>query len=364
MVGTKTWKEILVKVKYNANAKSINPNVDSGLNVDYAASKRIGFKIRWYLLLTLVIAPVLLAIWILIRPSVLILGSGIITTEPLEIRAYAKGVVSSITVVRGYKLTDGETILTAEEPQLNARINELYRQLREVNQDQLLTNNAILDQLNNSIVVASNGEKKQRAVLKLYESYSKNNAGLVPASDMATVQQAHTTAQMLLENAKTNLLAEQQRQEVELISGIISQSRKNIRLELAGLEALQDQQTIHAPFASQVTDILVQPGELISEGQPLVLLSGREKPVIFTYLEPKYLDYSHLGQQATIILPNGTDLRATVSEPTKLVGSLPKQLSGPFDGEKPVLRITLTPDTDLDINVEGVPVEVKFDHAW
>ncbi|GGZ43086.1 hypothetical protein GCM10007105_32280 [Shewanella chilikensis] len=44
------------------------------------------------------------------------------------------------------------------------------------------------------------------------------------------------------------------------------------------------------------------------------------------------------------------------------MGKVPKQLSGPFDGDKPALKVTLALHQHLPLAIEGVPVEVSFDH--
>ncbi|WP_412496154.1 hypothetical protein [Shewanella chilikensis] len=80
-----------MKVTYQAAAKAQQPTRDQGLKVDYAPAKRGGMKWRWYLLLLLVIAPVVLLLWVLLRPSLFVLAPGILTSEPLEMRAMQKG---------------------------------------------------------------------------------------------------------------------------------------------------------------------------------------------------------------------------------------------------------------------------------
>ncbi|WP_434938522.1 hypothetical protein ACRWQN_14530 [Shewanella sp. HL-SH8] len=92
----------------------------------------------------------------------------------------------------------------------------------------------------------------------------------------------------------------------------------------------------------------------------MLLISGRKKPVITAYLAPKYFSHAQIGQQATIKLPDGSKLRAKISEPTELVSRLPQQLSGPFEGDKAVLKIILTLDDSLPVSIEGLPVEVIF----
>ncbi|GGI77355.1 hypothetical protein GCM10007978_13780 [Shewanella hanedai] len=351
-----------MKVSYQPSSKSERPTVDKGLKVDYAAAKRGGFKGRWYLLLLLVISPVLIVLWVLARPHVFVLASGIVTTEPLEMRAPAKGELVSISVKQGQQLAKGNVVLEIVNVQLNAQINELNRQLLSIHKGKPQSNKTILQQLQLRIDVADEGVERQNDLLQTYKDFQKR--GIVPTSDMAMILQAHTASKMALEQAKVDLLQEKERQHIESVAGSITQARHGIELQLANFRAQQADLVIHTPYDSHVADILVQQGEHIAEDQPLVLISGRSSSVIFAFLDPKYLDYTMMGQKATVKLPNGDHFRAQVSEPTELVGRLPRQLSGPFDGEKPVLRVTLTPDVELPISIEGVPVEVSFDYIW
>ena len=76
----------------------------------------------------------------------------------------------------------------------------------------------------------------------------------------------------------------------------------------------------------------------------------------------KYLEFVQIGQKATIRLPSGDVIRAEVSEPTQLVSKIPSSLSGPFDGQKSALKVTLSLKGELAFSVEGLPVEVRFYH--
>lgn len=338
-----------MKVTYQAAAKAQQPTRDQGLKVDYAPAKRGGMKWRWYLLLLLVIAPVVLLLWVLLRPSLFVLAPGILTSEPLEMRAMQKGRLLELSVQSGSRVDAGQ----------DASIDELQRQLAELTPPSLEQDLAILGQLEQRVLVAEQGVKRQDELLSQFESFRKQ--GVVPTADMAAVMQAHTSARMALEQARAELLQQRQLQQQEREAGVIAQSRNSLLLKLAELQAKRQQLTIQAPFAGRVADVLVQQGETIAEQQPMLWLSGRAQPVVVCYLAPKYLNYVAQGQQASVKLPNGTRIRAEIKEPTELVGKVPKQLSGPFDGDKPALKVTLALHQSLPLAIEGVPVEVSFD---
>lgn len=351
-----------MKVNYRPSPKAHQPAVDNGLKVEYAPARRGGMKWRWYLLLLLVITPLLVLSWVILRPSLLVLAPGIMTTEPLEMRAHHKGLLAEVQVHPGEQVIAGQVLGRLINAELSAKIAELKRQMAQLEDISTQSNQAILDQLQQQIKVAEEGVRRQGSLVYQFENFKKQ--GIVPAADMAAVHQAYSNAKLVLEQARTDLLIAQQRQQQELQAGVVSQARNSLMLQLAELQARNEALTLKAPFSARVADLLVQEGEYIAEQQPLLWLSGRSQPVVVSYLDPRYLDYVRLGQTASIKLPNGTYLDGVINEPTELVGKVPAQLAGPFDGEKPALKVTLTlkPDKNVELsNVEGVPVEVSFD---
>lgn len=351
-----------MKVSYQSIEKAQTPTVEDGIEVKYAGAKRGGLKFRWYLLLLLVMSPVLVVLWVLAKPYILVLAPGIITAEPLEVRAPLKGIVQTVTVSGSAEVNKGDNLLVIVDPELDAQITELNRQLTAIDSVDEVDGEAVLKGLRMRIAVAQQGLDRQSELLKSYIEYQQK--GVVPTSAMATVLQAHTAAKMALEQAKVDLLHELERQQIQNASGVVAQSRNQLTLELARLKSRQLQMHIGAPFEGRVEESLVQSGEHVEINQPLLWLTGRDKPVVMAYLNPKHLEYVGIGQQATIKLPNGESIRGMIEEPTEVVSKMPKQLSGPFDGEKVALKATLTIDETLPFSVEGVPVEISFDYQF
>ena len=349
-----------MKVNYNSTKKAQQPIIDAGLQVEYAQSKRSGYKKRWYMLLLLVSVPLTLLIWLALRPFILILAPGIITTEPLEVRAPSTAVISDVLIKGGKKVYSGEILLLLTDVELDAQIVELNLQLLELRNKPLSYDNSIIAGLNYRIKVAAEGVQRQDELLKSYQQFKLK--GVVPTSDMAIVLQANTVAKMTLEQAKVDLLHEKTKQQLQNRAGFIRQQKDRLKLQLAKLIAKQQALIIKSSFSGHVEDILVQRGEHIAEGQPLLWISSREKPIVITYVDAKYLNYVALGQMATVKLANGDSYRAEILHPTELVSKIPAQLSGPFDGQKSGLKVKLTLLDELPFAIEGVPVEVSFDY--
>lgn len=289
----------------------------------------------------------------------MVLAPAVVTTEPLLIRARGAGMVSTVNVKVGAAVNSGQVLLSIRDDELETRIAGLQQQL-----DRLIERvdphwQQIIYRLENNIKIATQGLEQQKELTDSYQEYKRR--GVVPNSDMAVILQTFIAARMRLQDAQAALAREHERQAILRQSGPLEQSRRDLQRELAILMARQTTHRADAPFPGKVADILVQPGENVEEHQPLLWLSGREKPVIVAYLEPKHMDYAQQGGLATVRLPNGEKLSARVSEPVELVSHLPGQLKGPFDGEKPALKVvlSLTEDSPTEL-VEKLPVEVRF----
>lgn len=350
-----------MKISYSSSTKTTKPAVEQGLKVDYAAAKRGAYKARWYMLLAVIILPMLFILWLLLRPQLLVLAPGIITTDPLELRAPVTARLLNIAVTEGQQLQPGSLLLQLHNPQLDAQIAELQNQLAQLAQPVNTANTAILQQREAGIRIAEQAVVQQSEYMDSYQNFKRS--GLVLTHEMAAVQQTLTNAKLALEQAKTDVIQLRQQQEVELLAGSVAQARRQLQQALAQLQAQQEQLQIRAVASGHIIDIQVKRGEFVQQNQPLLLLSNRPQPVIFAYLAPKYLDYAKPGAKANVTLPNGDKVRAEVTEPAQLLERLPAKLAGPFDGEQAVLKLTLTPQQPVT-GVEGVPVEISFDWLW
>lgn len=353
-----------MKVTFNPTNKTVTPTADNGLKVEYSEAKRGGFKLRWYLLILLVIAPVMLMLWVLISPYLFIIAPGIITTEPLKVSAPFSGQVTQIYAQQGATLNAKQAIIAIESSAINAQILELKKQQASLAQPLSTIQQQLLEQFNERVEIAKQGVVRIEKLQQEFDKFQKQ--GLIPLSDavMISLVQYRTEAEMNLEQSLTEQMNQEYQLKIENLAGDVTKLSHDIALQLAKLEAQQQSLVITSPFAAKVVDVHVQVGEQINPSTTLLWLSDREQPIISAYLEPKYLDYTKLKQMATIQLPNNVEIRAEISEPTELVGQLPQYLASPFAGEKPVLKVTLKPLEPLPTEIEGVPVKVHFDRHW
>ncbi|MEH6453891.1 MAG: HlyD family efflux transporter periplasmic adaptor subunit [Psychromonas sp.] len=347
-----------MKVSFSGSKKAHRPVVDDGLDVHYADAKRSGYRYRWYMLVTLVSAPIIFLLWIIIKPNIFILAPGIITTGPLQIRSANTAIVSKVLVKGDSSILAGSTLFILKNAEIDAQIKELKNQLIALEKQQFSQNEATLTALKSRIVVAQIGVNQQNELLASYNKFK--DRGVVPTADMATVLQTNMSAKMALKQAEIDLLKERSLHQQDKVAGVVALQRNRLQLQLAQLTASQQALITKAPFSGTIKDIMVQAGERVAKDQPLLWLSKRKQPTVLTYVNEKYLNYVQIGQYAKITLPSGEVIRAEISERTQLVSKIPNSISGPFDGQKSALKVTLSLTEELPFLVENLPVEVRF----
>ena len=349
-----------MKIRFNGSTKSENPQVEKGLNVAYAGSKRAAYQFRWYLLVLLVTSPIALVLWLFLFPKVSIVAPGIVTSEPLTIRAPYDGVIKSVHVSKAMNVEQAQDLIILSNTELEAQYNEINRQMMMLYTQQMPQSQIILSQLEQRKKVAKQGVQRQKELLEKYESFKQK--GVIPAADLASAVNAYNAAQMAYEQTKVDISREKERQELERRFGLKGQRYNDLSYEFSRLAALKQSLFIKTDNAGRIEDVLVQTGDRVTAGQPLLLIDTQKESKVVAYLDPKHLEYSNIGQEAQIRFPDGTKLNAKISEPTELTSRLPSFLMGPFEGEKTALKITLSLPIPNHFQVEGLPIDVRFKH--
>lgn len=350
-----------MKVRYNQQ-KRLEPDRDAGVRVIYAPAKRIAFRARWYLILVVVFGPLLVLLWAGIRENVLVIAPGLISLEPKMVVSAGEGFVRKVHVRPGTVTETGKPLFTIESPEIEAAIANLERQLEIMSSDETLEASKAtkMENLQRHLEVVNQNRDSQK---KLFDRYRRlNEDGLVQAPEIASIQQVYTQSRVSVMQAEYELIAEQAQQQKESMIGDVANARRSINQQLARYRTLK---SILAPVAasdSQVVDIFVHEGEWVAKAQKLALLSEYESPVVSAYLEPKHIDYTGTGSSATVTFPNGDSVLASVSEPVVLIDDIPDKLAGPFEGNQPVLKVTLAFQGPIPerMSVEGLPLEVRW----
>lgn len=348
-----------MKLHFNSTAKVNNPNEEKGIKVPYAGAKRTSHKLRWYFLILIALSPICIVAWIYLVPQLKVEAVGIITTEPLLIKAPSKGTIEFVDVNLGDSVMKDEILLTLYNPELTGQYQEVDRQILNLTQQQIPFSKTIMTQLEQRKRVAKEGVERQQELLNTYKDYKSR--GIVPVSDLASAIAAFNSAQLSYEQTKVDILREKERQEMERLYGLKGQRYQDLSIEFAKLSALQQNLVVKTPFSGNINDIFVQDGQFVDQNSSLFSVDTGRELRVHAYLAPKFLEYSKIGQKATVKLPNGKKFDAVINEYTELTSKIPPQLSGPFEGEKAALKLILQVDIPAEYHIEGLPVEIQFD---
>jgi HlyD family secretion protein len=213
-----------------------------------------------------------LAIWYLARPEPLLVQGEVESTR-IDMAARVSGRLAKIAVVRGQDAAAGATLLVIDNP-------ELVAQLHEAEAEKLVAG-AELARINvgtRSEIVAQRKAEIDRAtadVTLAQQTYNRTKqlaaAKFAPLSKLDQDTDALTSAQKRLDQAN---LAYQ-----EAVKGFTAEEHQiaeaNVGKAAAKIEtirALVNQMMVTAPVASQVYQIPVEEGEVVTPGVPLLSL--------------------------------------------------------------------------------------------
>lgn len=218
------------------------------------------------------IAIIGLAIWYLARPEPLLVQGEVESTR-IDIAARVSGRLAKLAVARGQDVAAGAPLLVIDNPELMAQLQEAEAE-KTVADAELARINAGT----RSEIIALRHAEVDRAEAELtlaQQTYSRTHElaarEVAPQAKLDEATNAQTVAERRLEQAK---LAYQ-----EAVRGFTAEEHEiavaNVAKAAAKIETIKslvDQLTITAPVASQVYQIPVEEGEVVTPGVPLMSL--------------------------------------------------------------------------------------------
>jgi HlyD family secretion protein len=258
---------------------------------------------RGILVAVLFIAIIGLAIWYLARPEPLLVQGEVESTR-IDMAARVPGRLAKIAVTRGENVAAGATLLTIDNPELLAQLQEAQAE-KAVAEAELARINAGT----RAEIVARRKAEIDRATadLTLAQQTIDRTRRLVadnfaPRSKLDQDTDNLTTAQNKLDQAN---LAYQ-----EAVRGFTPEERKiaeaNVGKAAAQIEtvkSLVDQLSVSAPVASQVYQIPVEEGEVVTPGVPLLSLVDLNDTWIGFALREDLVSGLKGGDRFTVRLP-------------------------------------------------------------
>ena len=244
-----------------------------------------------------------LAVWYLARPEPLLVQGEVESTR-IDIAARVSGRLAKIAVARGQNVAADATLLVIDNP-------ELVAQLHEANAEKAVAD-AELARIKAGtraeIVSQRKAEIDRAAAEHIYAQQTYNRTRELTANQFAAQSKldkdtdALTLAQKRLDQAN---LAYQ-----EAIAGFTLEEHKiaeanvvKATAKIDTVKSLVDQMTVSAPVASQVYQIPVEEGEVVTPGIPLLSLIDLSDTWLGFSLREDLLAGLKLGDRFTVRIP-------------------------------------------------------------
>ena len=131
--------------------------------------------------------------------------------------------------------------------------------------------------------------------------------------------------------------------------------------QIAALEHDRQEARIVAPLGGVVTSRLVEPGELVGVGAPVVVSVDLEHAWASAYVEEPVVPTLKLDQAATVITDAGQRLAGRIAFISPRAEFTPRNVQTAGERAKLVYRLKVAVDNRDGILKPGMPVEVQFD---
>lgn len=336
-----------MKVRF-ASSKERSPDLEQGLKVLYGPSRRVAYRLRWYLILLLVASPLL---WVGGRLGLAALqqrAPAQLALATTELRAPDSGTVERVLVQAGQRVQAGQLLVQLDNPQWRLRLNQL-RPPQPAGPDRL-----------GRSALALQGESVglQGQMVELFRSLHQQG-GLSSAELLAAEVQLKVFQVGLLD------LRRRLRQERFQVEGDPIASLREER-ERTWLQARLGQLGLRARTGGRVMEVMVSAGENVGPGSLLVRLERPEPPRLWIYLRPDQASWAQPNRTVGVQMPNGQWRQAQVLTTADLARRLPSGLPAPLGLEGLTLQVParfLGP-LPAQWSVDQLPLQVLFPHPW
>ncbi|HKS12591.1 MAG TPA: HlyD family efflux transporter periplasmic adaptor subunit [Pseudomonas sp.] len=330
--------------------KEQNPTQDNGMQVLYAPGKRLAFRLRWYLILFLILLP---ALWLAARyglDMVRVEAPALVRLPTLEVRAMQPGQVSALHVQVGDHVQPGAPLVDLDNPQLRLRLALLQGNLAPAGPAPVA-------------VVERNRQVLQQLVQRAGQRV--RDVGKLVAQGAATRGEL-LEAQNALDSRESERLAFERSVAGGAVAGDDARYQRQQQLEARWLDGQLSHMNSTAPESGRVAEVVTAPGENVGPGTLLLRLERTGPAQLWVYLDPKDVAHSAIGSRLDVRLPDGSSMGATVINPAESANPLPGDLRKPFSSPSRGLMVLARFDEPLadQWRVDSLPVRVRFPHHW
>ena len=134
-----------------------------------------------------------------------------------------------------------------------------------------------------------------------------------------------------------------------------------VEAQIAALQKNKADATVLAPIAGDVTERLLDPGEMVAPRAPIVVLTDLDHAWAEVFVDEPEVPRLKIGQQATVFTDAGTSVKGTVSFISSKAEFTPRNVQTAADRSKLVYRVKIAVDNRQGILKQGMPVEADVE---
>jgi HlyD family secretion protein len=303
-------------------------------------------------------------------------ASGYVEATEVRIAARVGGRVAEVHPAEGTRVAAGEPLVTlapteidlalrrarAERAQAEAQLRLLEAGAR---QEDIRQAEAQLAAANAERVAAASEVDAARADAARFEQLVRSRAGSEKQRDDAVARRDLAEARLgaaadrarAAEAALARLAAGARPEEIEAARARVEATAAQI----ATFEHDRDGTAVAAPTDGIVATRLIEPGELVSPGQPLLVLVDLDHAWATAFVEEPLVPSLRIGGAATVTTDAGDRLEGRITFISPQAEFTPRNVQTSEERAKLVYRVKVTVDNRAGILKPGMPVEVVFE---
>jgi HlyD family secretion protein len=302
-------------------------------------------------------------------------ASGYVEATETRVGSKVQGRVAQVLAVEGARVEAGQTLATiattetdlalagvrAERDQASAQLRLLQAgpRVEDVRQAEAQAAAAVSDRkVAEAELVAARADETR------FDKLVKSRAGAEKPLDDAVARRTRAEAQLRAAEDRAHAAAAAldrvkagaRTEELQAAAARVA----TIDARIAQLEHDRAEATIVAPSAGIVSSRLVEPGELVGPGTPLVLLVDLDRAWASAYVEDPLIPTLKLDQAATVVTDHGDRLAGRISFISSKEEFTPRNVQTTAERAKLVYRVKVAVDNRQGVLKVGMPVEVEF----
>jgi len=302
-------------------------------------------------------------------------ASGYVEATDVKVASKVPGRVAEVRVIEGARVTAGQVVVTlqttdadlamgrarADREQAVAQLRLLQAGTRpeDIQQAEAQVAAANADRLAADAELASAREDearfeqllKQRAGSQKQRDDAVSRRQLAEARLRATADRARAASATL-----ARLKAGARPEEIDAAKARVAA----VDAQIATIEHDRAEATITAPTEGVVSSRLVEPGELVAVGTPLVVIVDLDHAWADAYVEEPLVPSLKIDQPATVVTDGGDRLAGRITFISPQAEFTPRNVQTASERAKLVYRVKVTVDNRQGVLKPGMPVEVEL----